>query len=160
MSSECGAVAPMLHMRVWFAVQCLKLNMQCELTQFFVWHFFHRFHRLATLVIYHPLIVSFPAKNFPFLQVFPTVVSVTLAACAWPTAGHVRHIAATCLSLQQQLRAVSNGIFYTADGNVFLLLIYLVNILPDKYFTKDIWVAKLYMAICFNFFWGTVIFRT
>jgi len=37
-------------------------------TQFFEWHFLHRFHRLNTLII----TLSFQAWNLPNLQFFPT----------------------------------------------------------------------------------------
>ena len=54
----------------------------------------------------------------------------------------------------QQLCTVDNGILYMADVDVFLLLTELINILPDTYFTRDFWVAKSYVTVCFNFFWA------
>jgi len=48
---------------------------ECEqfwLTQSFEWHFLHRFHRLTTLIIHHPITLSFQAQNLPFLQILPT----------------------------------------------------------------------------------------
>ena len=51
----------------------------------------------------------------------PTVADTTAAAFQSPT--HVRHFAATCFSLLQQLCTVDNGILYMAGVNVILLLI-------------------------------------
>jgi len=47
---------------------------------------------------------------------------MTDAISNWQTADHVQHIAATSVSLLQQLCTVDNGIFYMADVNVSLLL--------------------------------------
>jgi len=55
----------------------------------------------------------------------------------WPTADHVWHIAATSVSLLQQLCTVDNWIFYLADVNVFF-----VTDLTDKYFIRQIFYKR------------------
>jgi len=42
----------------------------------------------------------------------------TYAISDWPTADHVRHLAATSFSLLQQLCTVDSGIFYMAGVNI------------------------------------------
>jgi len=54
----------------------------------------------------------------------------------WLTADHVRHIAATSLSLLQQLRAVDNGILYGRCERLF------VTDLSSKYFTWQIFYKR------------------
>ena len=66
-------------------------------------------------------------------------------------------IAATSFSLLQQLCRVDNGILYDRCERLFVTGL-TITILPYKYFTRHFWVAKSYMAVCFNFFWNTVIF--
>jgi len=48
--------------------------------------------------------------------------------------------------------------FYMADVNILLLVNYIMHILTDKYFITVFWVAKSYMAICFNYFLSNAIF--
>jgi len=67
-------------------------------------------------------------------------------------------ISSTSCSSLQQLYIVDNGIFYMAGVNIFLLVNFIMNILPDKYFKTVFPVAKFYMAICFNYFLSIAIF--
>jgi len=50
------------------------------------------------------------------------------------------------------------GFLYGRCERLFILN-YIINILPDKCFKKSFfWVAKSYMAVCFNYFLSTAIF--
>jgi len=45
-----------------------------------------------------------------------------------------------------------------ASVSIFLLVVNLIYIFPDKYFETVILVAKSYVAVCFNYFFIMAIF--
>jgi len=81
----------------------------------------------------------------------------TDAVSDWQTADHVRNIAATSFSLLQQLCTIGNESFYIAGVNIFVGELN-AKYLPDKYFITGFWVAKSYIAVCFNYILRMAIF--
>ena len=85
----------------------------------------------------------------------------TDAISDWPIADNVRHFTARSFSLLQQLCTVDNGISYVDDVNVYLSLKFNNKYFTTQtgaYFNRVFWVAKSYMAVCFNYFLSVAIF--
>ena len=55
-----------------FSPSTTHKSLQFQLTQSYEWHFSHRFHRLTTLIIHHPVTLSFQASNLSFQQILST----------------------------------------------------------------------------------------